>query len=134
MVSSITVFILTSLLFFIIGFLSGYFTLRFRYKHVNTATFEQPQANILDHDQPLDLCEDIPGVEHQLEDKDKNIIINLAAVEEDRGYGPAQLKDQRGLEMSENFAHNSVQQEEQPDPELELIRTNIVYVPVQTCQ
>ena len=129
MVSSITVFILISLLFFIIGFLSGYFTLRFRYKHVDSTTLEHVKPNSHVHDQPLDLCEAIPGAEHQLEDEDKNI--NLAAVEEDRAYGPAQLKDKREFDTSDNSVHDSVQQE---DPKLELIRANIIYVPVQTCQ
>ena len=133
MVSSITVFIFSSLLFFIIGFLSGFFTLRFRYKHAkHSYFFFEPQANVLDHDQPLDLCEAVLGADHQLEDEDK--IINLASVEEDRAYGPVQLKDQREFDTSDDSVHDSVQREETPDPELELIRTNIVYVPVQTCQ
>ena len=117
MVSSISVFIFASLLLFIIGFLSGYFTLRFQYKHADStiATRELPQQNDQTQDQPV--YEGIPGVEHQ------NV-----ELKENAAYSAAHLSNQQELEMGENLAYIPVQQGD-GDQEVEL-RANVAYEPV----
>ena len=112
-VSSIVVFIFASLLFFTIGFLSGYFTLRFRYKHASWTTNEQSDGQA--RDQPL--YEVIPGVESQ----------NLQ-LQENAAYSATHLNDQQGLQMMENLAYTQVQLSDK-DYNLEL-RANIAYEPV----
>ena len=103
-VSSIAVAILTSVLFFTVGFLSGYFTLRFRYKHTSstTATYEQPDGQPdQGHTQDQPLYEAIPGVENQLE---KNAAYSASA------SAVHLINDHQELEMGENVAYISVQQ------------------------
>ena len=114
MVSSISVFIFSSLILFVIGFLSGYFTLRFQYKHVNStiATRELPRQNDQTQDEPV-----YEAIEHQ------NV-----KLEENAAYIAASLNDQQELEMEENLAYIPVQQGDE-DRKLEL-RANIAYEPV----
>jgi hypothetical protein len=103
--SSIAVAILTSVLFFAVGFLSGYFTLRFRYKRTSstiaivTYDHEQPDGQPDDqgHTQDQPLYEAIPGVENQNIKLEENAAYSTSAVH---------LQD---LEMRENLAYVSVQ-------------------------
>ena len=110
-VSSIAVFIFASLLSFIIGFLSGYFTLRFRYKHASSAANQQSDGQA--RDQPL--YEAIPGVECQ----------NLE-LEENTAYSAANSNDQQGLQMAINLAYTQVQLGDE-DQNLKLT-SNIAYM------
>ena len=116
-VSSISAAIFTSLLFFIGGFLSGYFALRFRYKHViksTVSTSEQPahdRPNGQTQDHPL--YEAIPGVEPRSLKLEDN-----AAYQED-------------LQMGENLAYIPVQSQSDEHQKLEL-RANIAYESVHT--
>ena len=86
LVSSISVFIFASLLLFIIGFLSGYFTPRFRCKHANSTigTCELPQQD--DQTQDQQVYKGIPAVEHQ------NV-----ELEENAAYSAARSNDQHEL-------------------------------------
>jgi hypothetical protein len=108
-VSSITVAILTSVLFFAVGFLSGYFTLRFRYKHTSstiaTVTYEQSDGQPDDQDQTQSqpLYEAIPGVE-----------IQSIKLEENAAYSTSAVHLQE-LEMRENLAYVSVQRGDDED-------------------
>ena len=110
-VSSITVAILTSVLFFTVGFLSGYFTLRFRYKHTctrsNVATYEQPNGQPdQGHTQDQPLYEAIPGVEDQNIELEENAAYSAGAVHSN---------DHQELEMGENIAYISVQRDDDED-------------------
>ena len=104
-VSSIAVFIFTSLLFFILGFLSSYFTLKFRASST-IATYEQPQRDGQTQDQSL--YEAIPAVEHQ-----------DVELKENAAYSAVHLSDQQKLVMGENLAYIPVQQGDE-DQVLEL--------------
>ena len=86
------------MLFFIVGFLSGYFTLRFRYKHTSSTIATNDQPDDQTQDQPL--YEAIPGVE------DQNI-----KLEENAGYSTSAVhsNDHQELEMGENVAYISIQ-------------------------
>ena len=74
LVSSIAASIFTSLLFFILGFLSGYFTLKFRASST-IATYAQPQPVGQTQDQSL--YEAIPGEEHQNLELEENAALML---------------------------------------------------------
>ena len=109
-VSSIAVAILTSLLFFTVGFLSGYFTLRFRYKRTSStiATFEQPDGQPdQGHTQDQPLYEAIPGVENQNIELEENAAYSATSA--------VHSNDQQELEMGENVAYISVQQGDDED-------------------
>ena len=105
-VSSIAVAILTSVLFFTIGFLSGYFTLKCRYKHTSStiATYEQPDGQPNQgHTQDQPLYEAIPGVENQNIELEENAAYSASAVHSN---------DHQELEMGENIAYVSVHDED----------------------
>ena len=110
-VSSIVVAILTSLLFFTVGFLSGYFTLRFRYKHTSStiaATYEQPDGQPdQGHTQDQPLYEAIPGVENQNIELEENAAYSAT--------NAVRSNDHQELEMGENVAYISVQQGDDED-------------------
>lgn len=112
MVSSITVFIFSSLLFFIFGFLGGYFTFRFRYKHASSTIYKQPQpTDGQTQDQPL--YEAIPGLEHQALELEENAACSNNQQElkmgENLAYIPIQLGDEdQKLELKANIAYESV--------------------------
>ena len=81
--SSIAVAILTAMLFFTVGFLSGYFTLRFRYKHTTytIATYEQPDGQLdQGHTQDQPVYETIPGVENQNIELEENAAYSASPV------------------------------------------------------